>query len=222
MQDIYVQIQERERKQREALQRLYIQPLSTQENRLTTLDVYPDKAAVRKVLVPYPYKTEPKTVMDALARGKQVLKNEANWVKGTEHVIGGGACSVNSKTADDPFCGSWAACARGAVSLVTRGVVKQDMPSVGKVAWNAPDEFSTEFKGDPKFKQAQGLYEAAERFLDIAAVARGRGSSIVSLNDSDLTTRQDVLDTFDTAMRIAELHGKELINTVSKSGVKVY
>lgn len=223
--DIYHEVQERNRKTEEAWKRLSMQspfqPILTQENRLTTLDVYPEDVTPRKVLVPYPFKSEPKTVHDALRRGRKVLEDEARWVKGSEHVINGNsACSIDSKQGDDPFCGSWTACARGAVSLVTRGLVQQGTYG-HKIFWKAADTSDFAFlKKDKKAQRAQALYEAAEKALDLAVVARNGHNNVVQLNDDSATTRTEVLAIFDTAIKMMATHGNDFVSHVTAGGLR--
>lgn len=221
--EAYVRAMDRQRAEEQRLAAIYNKYLykspsfvplryAAEENHLSTLSIYPDNVTPRQVLVPHPYKSEPKTVLDALLRGRKVLEDEKRWTKNTEHIIGGNGnrCSIDSDQAQDPYCGSWTACARGAVSLVTRGVVQVKPTATSgygskSVRWTAadPDDSDTKLKSDAKAVKADALYRAAEKVLDLAVVVSNGHETIVGLNDGTYTKRDQVLEAFDVAIKIA-------------------
>lgn len=172
----------------------------------TTLTIVPNDVVRRFVFVPDGFEQRrPENSFEAIKRARAVIADEARWTQGTEHR------GLNGK--DDPFCGSWRACAIGAVGLVTIGLVNANTdPSSDWCSWGyGLDEIRPHDNEDPEEQKYAGIYRQSIDLLDrVARVKHGQG--IVGVNDRDsygwsskAQTRQDVLDIFQHAYKIAKL-----------------
>jgi hypothetical protein len=125
---------------------------------------------------------KPRTARAALVQARNLLAEEGRWVKGTA------VMNEHALVSDGPTCGSWGACAVGALGLVT-GNYEPIRDHDGAIWF--------EFHSD-----TNDVYRAAEHVLHVVA-REGGHTSIVALNDAAGTTRDDVLGAFDKAIELA-------------------
>src|SRR5688572_10401918 len=124
----------------------------------TTLSI-PTTEPVGLLYVPEGFEGEPVDALDVLKRAKALLEEEGRWCTGNDW-----GANLKQRKQNDPFCGNWTACARGAVALVSIGVEKVN-PSSDAWLLGLPVEPAYD-EGDvpPKarlFNQAMGVLNAA-------------------------------------------------------------
>lgn len=162
--------------------------------------------------------SDPTNVVEALRAAKAVLEEEGRWCKGDE--LDAAPQDTDSNATAGPFCGSWQACAVGAVGVVTTGTYLVPN-SVGGYSWY--------IYSSPADSPWRTLYLDAVNALDRATLMAtekhpseydtsdeleyeyeedGSFESVVELNDHDDTTLSDVLHIFDVAIADAEKAGE--------------
>lgn len=156
-----------------------------------------------KVYVPAEIGREPESAGDALRSAKALLAEEGRWARFCYFA------SSHEATIDDPYCGSWSACAVGALQLVTLGV--QYRP--GWQQWRPIEDDHLPFPeilvGQdelPRWIERHRIYTEALEHLDEAAAEIATGGNrtyppgAISFNDTWATDREDVLAMFDVAI----------------------
>lgn len=151
-----------------------------------------------RVYVPAEIGHEPKTAIEALRSAQALLREEGRWGKFVYY-----ESQAAWDPSDDPYCGSWRACAVGALQLVTLGLrYRPDL-----VSWR-PLEDGLPFISDPDRIGVDGervaIYAEALAALDKAAFKLGDPvGSAIYYNDRDARTRDEVLYMYDIAIGIA-------------------
>jgi hypothetical protein len=148
-----------------------------------------------RVYVPAAVGIEPRTAWDALRSARALLAEEGRWARFCYFA------SSHEATPDDPYCGSWSACAVGALQLVTMGVQYQQ----GWGKWRPlEDDYVPPFDVvTPEERRRYAIYTEALALLDTAAevCAGGKGAAgAISFNDTWATNLHDVLDMYDVAI----------------------
>lgn len=159
-----------------------------------------------RVYVPAEIGREPENAWDALRSAQALLREEGRWGKFIYYE----RSQVDYSPTDNPYCGSWKACAVGALQLVTMGL--QYRPALR--AWR-PLEDGLVFVGDDRIAtheealaqlgtQRFAIYEGALALLNEAALKLGDPvGNAIYYNDRDVRTRDEVLYMYDVAIGMA-------------------
>lgn len=158
-----------------------------------------EPAASTMVYVPAEIGREPETAADALCSAQALLREEGRWGKFIYYE----RSQLDYSPTDDPYCGSWKACAVGALQLVTMGLHYQP----GAMRWRPLEDglaFITDADRSGSYGQRIAVYEQALALLDKAASNLGDPvGNAIYYNDRDARTRDEVLYMFDVAIGIA-------------------
>ena len=164
------------------------------------------------VYIPETIGKAPTSVSEALLSAAAVLSEEGRWLQDSFYQNYLDPDTPNYK--DKPFCNGWAACAIGALQVVTVGVKLRcindyskpfdatagEWPKVER--WTAPeDEYAyltdtdpDDWGGDEKeLTDLERIYIRAHQWLDGYTDTTGRGRGVMSFNDDCGTTRDDVI-----------------------------
>lgn len=160
-----------------------------------------------KVYVPEGYEA-PKTVLDALKCGRAILSQEGRWAQGSEF-------DTDTPVSNpDPFCGSWTACAIGAIAMCTMGVdVRNGHHYNSASGEQSPVQYWATVVA-PAGSPERQLYQAAVDALDLATAQATTYTlyetdpepwdceydNVVDKNDADGTTQAEMLGIFDLAI----------------------
>lgn len=156
-----------------------------------------DTATVQKY-IPEGY-SEPTTVKEALIVGRAILVEEDRWVRG--RLFTNPHPEVDETT---PFCNSWGVCALGAIGACLLGVGKfvSECTCV-----ECQERWDIDLRSDDRYLTPdRERYEEAAEALNTATEQLFGGDGlryIVSLNDKEDSTLEDVLTAFDRAIENA-------------------
>jgi len=150
---------------------------------------------------------EPKTVLEALTLGRDLLAQEGRWVKGTMYKI-----ENPDEDPSTPFCDSWMVCSVGALWVATIGMAHESREiwdnTLGEyvqvIRWTEAGSHSYHKNDDDEgYFQREALYNETVQRLDEAAKKFDKNApGIVGYNDDDDRTHEEILAVWDKAIEI--------------------
>lgn len=156
------------------------------------------------IYTPAGFTGPPQTVKEALEQGRAVLEEEGRWCQGDE---------VNTD-GDKPFCGSWQACAVGAVAVCLLGVEQYYSNSLRRSTWRIVSDRDSSLNKlyigavDALDDATADLYDGCELpqepFDQDAQPEYEPFYGVVDKNDHNATTRDEVIAVFDAAIQNIE------------------
>ena len=144
--------------------------------------------------------SEPTTAKEALIVERAILAEEDRWIK--QSMFSNPHPEVDPTT---PYCNAWGVCALGAVGIALLGVGRHVSECTCEACSQGWDVDLREYD-QPDDRPERQVYTEAAQALD-AATSELFGAEgtlhVVSLNDRDDSTLEQVLSVFDRAIEVA-------------------